>query len=445
MSEEKKPSAMYFDCSSTIYTGLNTGIQRVVRNIIKRMDQLSQQTGVPCIPVVVHNQHFCHLHGKGNYSEIVEVSKKGAVEESIRNFYLRSKTSPIFRLVKKSAVLSRILSPFGQLVGPIKRMVQKTLYSKRMQPISHKLQPVAFDKNSMLVLSDAWWVEDVAEVAKKEKQKIEFHITTLFYDLIPVTHSQYMAETNTKAFVNKLKIIKEISDANIGISKFVMDEIIKHVSSTQPADFFYLGSDFSNYSQKNPKNENRIWPTELIESPFYLVVGTLEPRKGHDYILDAFEKMWKRGSTVKLCIVGRIGWEVQDLLYRINYSPFLNKQLFVFNDVGDAELKFLYSKARALIFGSYVEGFGLPLVEAMENGLEIIASDIPVFREICQEYAQYFKHNDVETLTKIIEAPPKKNSIIKHMQPWLNWDKSIEMLGLKLLKLYQSSQGCAHG
>lgn len=70
----------------------------------------------------------------------------------------------------------------------------------------------------------------------------------------------------------------------------------------------------------------------------------------------------------------------------------------MFNDLGDDELSFVYSKARALLFASYAEGFGLPIVEALQHGLQVFASDIPIHREIGQKYCSFFSIDDPDSL-----------------------------------------------
>ncbi|MEM8119924.1 glycosyltransferase, partial [Morganella morganii] len=101
------------------------------------------------------------------------------------------------------------------------------------------------------------------------------------------------------------------------------------------------------------------------KAPVFLMVSTIEPRKNHGYLLDAFERAWAQGSQARLCIAGRIGWKCEALVERVRQHPELNKRLFMFNDLSDKSLEYAYSHAASLVFPSYVEGFGLPLVEAM--------------------------------------------------------------------------------
>jgi glycosyltransferase involved in cell wall biosynthesis len=115
-------------------------------------------------------------------------------------------------------------------------------------------------------------------------------------------------------------------------------------------------------------------------TPFVLMVGTLEPRKGHTDVIAAFDILWARGRTEKLVLVGRLGWQVdalRDLI--VNHTEY-GTRLIWFDDVGDAELFAIYETCTGVIIASHGEGFGLPLIEALGHGKPVLARDLPVFR-----------------------------------------------------------------
>ncbi len=137
---------------------------------------------------------------------------------------------------------------------------------------------------------------------------------------------------------------------------------------------------------------------------YFLAVGTLEPRKGHHVIIDAFERIWREGRSARLVIVGRRGWRCAGLERRIVSHPEFGERLLWLNDCPDADLDYLYSKTKSLIFASFAEGYGLPLIEAARRGAPLIASDISVFREICGSGASYFALLDPEDLSRKVGA-----------------------------------------
>ncbi len=81
-------------------------------------------------------------------------------------------------------------------------------------------------------------------------------------------------------------------------------------------------------------------------------------------------------------MVGRVGWLCEDILIQLEKHTRRNRELFVFHDLSDAELQYCYSSSRGVIFPSIVEGFGLPIVEALWHGQKTFASDTPIHREV---------------------------------------------------------------
>jgi FkbM family methyltransferase len=121
-----------------------------------------------------------------------------------------------------------------------------------------------------------------------------------------------------------------------------------------------------------------------------LVVGTVEPRKGVDTVLDAMERLWAQGSNNPLVVVGRPGWMVPELAARLQQHPQQGQRLHWLQDASDATLAALYAQCRLLVMASHAEGYGLPVVEALTVGLPVLARDIPVFREIAGPHARYW-------------------------------------------------------
>ncbi|MDD3800322.1 MAG: glycosyltransferase, partial [Novosphingobium sp.] len=115
-------------------------------------------------------------------------------------------------------------------------------------------------------------------------------------------------------------------------------------------------------------------------TPFALMVGTLEPRKGHGDVLAAFDVLWRQGRSDRLVLVGRLGWQVDALRDMILAHPELGRRLLWFDDVEDAELLGIYATCTGVIIASHGEGFGLPLIEALARGRPVLARDLPVFR-----------------------------------------------------------------
>ena len=124
--------------------------------------------------------------------------------------------------------------------------------------------------------------------------------------------------------------------------------------------------------------------------PSMLMVGTLEPRKGHAQAVTAFERLWADGVEANLVIVGKQGWMVGELALRMREHPERDHRLFWFTDASDEWLETLYRAADLLLAASLGEGYGLPLVEAARRGVPLLVRDLPVFREVAGAHATYF-------------------------------------------------------
>jgi glycosyltransferase involved in cell wall biosynthesis len=163
----------------------------------------------------------------------------------------------------------------------------------------------------------------------------------------------------------------------------------------------------------------------------FLMVGTLEPRKGHCQILEAFNQMWAKGSENQLVIVGRAGWLTDDFVHQLQSHPKLGSQLFWFREASDEYLKRIFEASTCLIAASYSEGFGLPLVEAARFGKPIIARDIEIHREVAGSGAFYFTGSDIEEISHKIQEWKKLYDADQHPKPNIalrTWSEHVEQL-----------------
>lgn len=182
---------------------------------------------------------------------------------------------------------------------------------------------------------------------------------------------------------------------------------------------------------------------QIVSKPSFLSVGTLEPRKGHAQVLDAFEQLWSCGVDINLVFVGKQGWKVEELIGRLQDHSEKGKHLFWFDGVNDQYLNKIYQSCSCLIAASEGEGFGLPLIEAAHHGIPIIARAIPVFREVAGTHAYYFEGQRPEDLVSAIEDWLKLATNFKQISskamPWLTWAQSAKQLENALhLNKYQA-------
>ena len=227
------------------------------------------------------------------------------------------------------------------------------------------------------------------------------------YDLIPLNFPAAVEPANGQSFTPWFENVLLNCDALACISRSVAMDVIEwlraHEIKPSPRlrlGWFPLGADFSEPITRTPSPQAQAIATG--PAPFFLSVGTIEPRKAYPVALAAFEKLWAEGCDARYVIVGRPGWKTGVLQKTLRRHPELGRRLFWLADASDSDLHLLYRRARALVFPSFVEGFGMPLVEAAHYGVAAIASDIPVFREIGGDHVRYFPALDSDALASAI-------------------------------------------
>ena len=424
----------------------NSGIQRVVRNVITELPR--NNPAVECIPVVMLKGALYQVTSLAplKVPKLDLMGVRVRLEQIANRFWLMHRTLERRTPFRQSRFARRVLyvgcrlAAFAALSVPIRLLN----YCLRRQEIPTRCQPLQHQAGDQLVLLDSSWHADFFPLAEQLKRD-GVGIVSVIYDLIPLTHPQFCDAGLVRVFNDWFDWIAKTADGYVAISATiadqVRDEMLRRVGPEQVAqrwfDHFHLGSELDLCDDALP-----VQPTlkQMFKNkdPVYLMVSTIEPRKNHAYLLDAFELAWAKGSRARLCIAGRIGWKCDALIERIRQHPQLNQRLFMFNDLTDKSLEYAYSNATALVFPSYVEGFGLPLVEAMQRGLPAMGSDIPVFREIGGPFMAYFDLNDPQTLVDLMTQMETTGTFpaerdVKEWR-WLGWREASAQLVERVLR-----------
>jgi alpha-1,2-rhamnosyltransferase len=306
-----------------------------------------------------------------------------------------------------------------------------------------RLKECNITEDDVLILLDASWYSDLSKFFEKLKAK-RIHVVFVIYDLIPLAHPEFCTERSVRLFTDWFEWVAETADGFMSISQATMDQLRKNLLNTTNRsklqerwfDYFHLGSELD-LAEKGGFIRDKVKEPFENAFPSYLMVGTIEPRKNHDYLLDAFDILWAAGYKINLVFVGRTGWKCQHLIKKIKNHHLLNRQLFLFNDLNDTELEFCYKNSRCLLFPSFVEGFGLPLVEAMQRGIPAMVSDIAVFREIGGDFVAYFDPYKPETILNLINGFEKNGKLLSAKKlsdwSWPNWEDATRQFLSKIL------------
>ncbi|MDR0965419.1 MAG: glycosyltransferase family 4 protein [Myxococcales bacterium] len=263
------------------------------------------------------------------------------------------------------------------------------------------------------------------------------------HDLLPIYSPKYFRVGSEAVHLRWLQVISRF-DGVICNSMSTADDYSRWRSENIPqrkrpfdTQWIHLGSDIQNSipSQGMPKDAAATLQA-LRSRPTFLMVSTVEPRKGYAQALDAFDLLWKQGLDVNLAIVGKKGWNIQATINRLKRHPQKGKQLFWLKGISDEYLDAVYGAATAVIMASEAEGFGLAVVEGARHDKPLILRDLPVFREIAGDNALYFQGMAGEDLATAIQrwialntegiAPTSKGIRC------LTWNESARMLLDKL-------------
>lgn len=245
----------------------------------------------------------------------------------------------------------------------------------------------------------------------------ELHGKVIFtvHDILPIQFPEYFKELTVKRYQPWLVEVCHY-DGILAVSKTVLGEVREWAKRNNIKtgkefiwDYYYLGSDFKK-ADENINHEEEVIFNQISKRPYFLQVSTIEPRKGYDQLLAAFDLLWEKGFDFNAVFVGNKGWKVDNLCKNIEADKEKNKKLFWLSGVSDRFLQKIYKNCWAVIFASRGEGFGLPLIEGLSFGKPVLARDIPIFREIAGNKVSYFSGNEPEKLAFAIRQMTQKQS-----------------------------------
>ncbi len=267
----------------------------------------------------------------------------------------------------------------------------------------------------------------------------------LIHDVLPLLQPEKFPDWAVDDFRKWFGALCEFSDGLICVSRSVADDLFGWLEVEQPnrlrplkIGYSYSGADVLDMVPREAPSDQDIPPdaraalAAMKAHPSLLMVGTLEPRKGHMQALDAFEVLWADEVQANLVILGHEGWHVESLTSRLKSHRQLGRHLFWLNSADDRVLVQCYLAASGLLAASEAEGFGLPLIEAARYGLPILARDMPVFREVAGDHAYYFKGTEARILKGAIRS--WLDLLAKGDVPqsqglrWLTWAESANQL-----------------
>ena len=207
----------------------------------------------------------------------------------------------------------------------------------------------------------------------------------LVHDLIPITHPQFCRPSEEEKHRERMQTVLATATGIIGNSKATLEDISTFAEDEHlpmPASIAaWLGTE----PLPLPKQ------VQEPERPTFITLGTIEARKNHLLLLEIWSELIETfaDQAPRLLIVGQRGWEADEVFDRLDNDDSLKGHVIELGQSSDEELAVHLGSARALLFPSFVEGYGLPLIESFRAGVPVIASDLPVFKEIGGDIPDY--------------------------------------------------------
>lgn len=207
----------------------------------------------------------------------------------------------------------------------------------------------------------------------------------LIHDLIPLLHPEYCRPGEDVKHMRRMENVLSCASGLIGNSRATIDDLSAFAAAHRKKMPPFVVAPIA--GSPIPSN---VTPKRFDRAHF-IAVGTIEGRKNHSLLLHIWQKLVvKYGSgTPLLVIVGQRGWEANEAISMLDRAAELKGHVLERDRCDDIELANLTAGARALLMPSFAEGFGLPVVEALQLGTPVIASDLTVFREFAGDIPTY--------------------------------------------------------
>ncbi len=276
------------------------------------------------------------------------------------------------------------------------------------------------------------------------KKRVNARFVPLVHDLIPIAFPEYQRPNQAEIHGRRIATVTRLSDAVIVNSQATADILspeMTRVGREVPILASHLGFDLPEELTPAPFN---------VPRPYFICIGTIEPRKNHLLLL----KLWRKLETEMgeeaphLVIVGRRGWEIENVVDMLERCPGLHGKVHEFSKITDSEVCGMIQGAQALLFPSFSEGFGLPLIEALALGTPVLCSDIPPFVELGAGVAEFFDPLDGPTWYRAIRdytspISTRRDAQLARIGQWTppNWQRHFQNVDLLLDSLTGRREG----
>ena len=260
------------------------------------------------------------------------------------------------------------------------------------------------------------------------------NIHLVVYDLLPLRRPEWFTEKAVRRFKAWLEVVRDNCDQALCISEQVARDLREYLAAAAPCPAIgrlKLAGDIDGSCPSrgiDTATESAI--QYASRHPAVLMVGTIEPRKGYDLALAAFEQLWaNQGDRAPaLIIVGKPGWRSVALQRRLQTHAEAGRRLIWLTAVSDEGLARLYKACAGLLLASHAEGFGLPAIEAAMHGKHALVRDLPVFREQELSNLIHFTDDGPGPFAQMIMELTRRSGTVPARDRLPTWTECVQCL-----------------
>jgi glycosyltransferase involved in cell wall biosynthesis len=387
------PVTVYVDVTSTIQTESMTGIQRVTTEVLGRLidTPLADVLGLVVVPIA-----WTH-------------------------WLRRWRRVPIWEFAR----------------GPGQALTRRRLWWNRARKLVARRQPI--ERGTVFFDIDAAWQSPLRRGELLPALQADgVHIVNLHYDLTPVLFPAYFASTLLAVFEDFVRAHETHAARILCISPTVEGALIQHAGRPLPTAVVTLGVDHL----RPERDEAGV----AFERRTLIHVGTVEPRKDVDTIVDAFESLVDEFDDVDLLLVGRQGWKAEKTAARIRGHALYGNRLRWLDNATDDRLAHAYAAAFCVLVASRYEGYGLPVAEALARGCVVISTEGGALGEVAPGLVDHVPVGDGAAMAASVRAYLTNDERWQHrraaVHQWVtpSWDHCARQVGDSLVEVGRSGQ-----
>lgn len=405
--------SIFIDITHTINYPFNTGIQRVVRSLIKEIHQNQQvypvrfESLINSWVVVNQDELDSLISFERNTGQKIPSSESNSIQKRIddlneitRAIWHGLYSSYRYLTSNENGIIHRRNINVERYKFILNRFRFKSVYRVR----SREDLVVPFFLNQQLVIVEP--IQNPHIVDSLEFFEEIGSLSCIVYDLLPISNPEFFqASGSFPQFLRLIGFASKISS----ISNFTKNQIEKYAT---------LRDDCSLSIHLLPMGENVLINRSSKDLPVILNVGSFEPRKNQMSLLRACELLWSKGSRFQLILVGGQGWNNEDLKSYISELIMNGRDLRFLTDVSNETLEEFYKDSSIVVSIPWVEGFGLPVAEGIARNKIIVASKIPSHIEFANLSNVYFvEPGDLESIVDTLSLCLVNNYEIRDLSP----------------------------